>query len=163
MMLKSLAILALLSLAKSDPVADRVVTLTGWNNNEPFPFRMYSGYLQVLGTTKNLHYVYLDSQRDPVNDPLVVWYNGGPGCSSMLGLLQEHGPYIIDNNGTEFRWNDYSWNKETNMLYIEAPAGVGYSYCVDPDECKGYDDNNSARDNLQALLYFFEYKFPERK
>jgi carboxypeptidase C (cathepsin A) len=124
---------------------------------------MYSGYLPVLGTTKNLHYIYLDSQSDPINDPLVVWYNGGPGCSSMLGLVQEHGPYIMDNGGNSFHWNDYSWNREANMLYIEAPAGVGYSYCIDPRDCEQFDDNNSAEDNLNALLYFFEYKFPERK
>lgn len=80
----------------------------------------------------------------------------------MLGLTQEHGPYIVDDGQTSFRWNEYSWNKEANMLYIESPAGVGYSYCIDKDECK-FDDDNSATDNLSALLYFFEKKFPERK
>jgi serine carboxypeptidase-like clade 2 len=81
----------------------------------------------------------------------------------MLGLVQEHGPYVMDNGGNSFHSNDYSWNKEANMLYIEAPAGVGYSYCIDQRDCEKFDDNNSAEDNLNALLYFFEYKFPERK
>lgn len=47
----------------------------------------------------------------------------------MLGFMQEHGPYVIDNGKTTFRKNEFSWNKEANILYIEQPAGVGYSYC----------------------------------
>jgi serine carboxypeptidase-like clade 2 len=81
----------------------------------------------------------------------------------MLGLVQESGPYIMLNGEDTFHWNDYSWNREANMLYIDAPAGVGYSYCIDQTECGNFDDNISAEDNLNSLLYFFEYKFPERK
>jgi carboxypeptidase C (cathepsin A) len=47
----------------------------------------------------------------------------------MLGFLQEHGPYKMEDEDTKFQKNDWSWNKEANMLYIESPAGVGYSYC----------------------------------
>lgn len=78
---------------------------------------------------RHLHYVLAQSQRDPKNDPLIVWFNGGPGCSSMLGFLQEHGPFKMEDEDTKFQKNDWSWNKEANMLYIESPAGVGYSYC----------------------------------
>jgi carboxypeptidase C (cathepsin A) len=38
------------------------------------------------------------------------------------------------------------------------PAGVGFSTCGDPKECI-FDDNNSADDNLQAVLYLFQSKF----
>jgi len=92
-------------------------------------YEMYSGYLDVTDTTNKLHYAFVQSQNDPVNDPLVIWFNGGPGCSSMLGFAQEHGPFVIENGTTTFHENYWSWNKEANMLYIEAPAGVGYSYC----------------------------------
>ena len=97
--------------------------------------------MPVLGSTKNLHYLYIDSQKDPANDPLIVWFNGGPGCSSILGFTQEHGPYVMDDGTTTFRYNEYTWNKEANMLYIEAPAGVGYSYCLNWEECL-FNDNN---------------------
>ena len=80
----------------------------------------------------------------------------------MLGFTQEHGPYIMSDGDTTFHKNEYSWNREANMLYIEAPAGVGFSYCLNSDECV-FDDNNQAVDNLNALLYWFNYKFPERK
>lgn len=88
-----------------------------------------------------------------------MWYNGGPGCSSMLGFVQEHGPYVIENGATTFHQNEYSWNMFANMLYIESPGGVGYSTCSGA-ECN-FDDNISAADNLAALLYWYETKFPE--
>ena len=90
----------------------------------------------------------------------MVWFNGGPGCSSMLGLLTEHGPYIMDNEGTTFHENEYSWNKEANMLYIESPAGVGYSYYIE-DWDYNYTDYGVAQDNMKALIYFLVFKFPE--
>ena len=57
----------------------------------------YSGYIQA-SPTKHLHYVFIFSEKDPKNDPLVIWFNGGPGCSSMLGMFQEHGPCVIDDD-----------------------------------------------------------------
>ena len=77
----------------------------------------------------------------------------------MLGYLQEHGPYVIEDGETKFHKNDYSWNKETNMLYIESPAGVGYSFCDKKELCT-FNDETSSQDNVDALLSFFE-KFPE--
>lgn len=46
----------------------------------------YSGYLPV-STTKALHYIFVESQNDPTTDPVVIWFNGGPGCSSLLGFF----------------------------------------------------------------------------
>ena len=60
-----------------------------------------------------------------------------------------------------FHENKFSWNKEANIIYLEGPAGVGYSICPDPSECK-FDDYNSGEDYFKALLKFFE-KFPEFK
>ena len=77
----------------------------------------------------------------------------------MLGFLTEHGPFVNDDLEPDFHRNEYSWNREANMLYIESPAGVGYSYCDDKHLCN-FTDYNSATDNLKALLSFFD-KFPE--
>ena len=86
-MLKATVLLALVSSSLGAPVKEKVDSLPGMNNDQPFPFGTYSGYLNVPGTTRNLHYFYVESQRDPVNDRVLVWFNGGPGCSSMLGLI----------------------------------------------------------------------------
>lgn len=129
-----------------------------------FDFGMYSGYAAIKNTTKNLHYLLVESARDWKTDPLIVWTNGGPGCSSMLAFMQEHGPYNLPNGGDAFVKSDYSWNREANVLYVEQPAGVGYSYCDaqnHPEDCT-FDDNSSSQDFLQVILTFFE-KYPEYK
>lgn len=77
----------------------------------------------------------------------------------MLGYLQEHGPYVMEDETDFFIKNEYSWNKEVNMLYIESPAGVGFSYCEDMSLCN-FNDETSSLDNLEALISFFA-KFPE--
>jgi|TARA_B110001450_G_C17358781_1_gene374668 carboxypeptidase C (cathepsin A) len=63
------------------------------------PSHSYSGYLTVTDT-KRLHYVFVESLADPVKDPVVVWFNGGPGCSSLLGFISENGPFKFDDNTT---------------------------------------------------------------
>lgn len=123
---------------------------------------MYSGYVDLDNTTKKIHYLLVESQNDPANDPLVVWFNGGPGCSSMLGWMQEHGPNSYPNGGNAWVKNEYSWNKEANVLYIEQPAGVGFSMCDwdnHPEDCT-FDDNSMAKDNLEAILKWYQ-KYPE--
>ena len=77
----------------------------------------------------------------------------------MAGFLTEHGPYVIPDGQKVPVANPYSWNREANMLYIEQPAGVGYSYCEGDTDCAS-DDLRSAEDNLQVLLGWYA-KFPE--
>lgn len=122
-------------------------------------FGLYSGYVGVPGSSKQLHYIAAQSQNNPATDPVIVWFNGGPGCSSMLGFLQEHGPYSLADGALNFTQNDFSWNKQATVIYIESPAGVGFSYCPG-DDCKVYNDNSTADDNLQAVLGVLG-KFPE--
>ena len=87
--------LGLVSLALAAPADHLVESLPGMNNDQPFPFKMYSGYLPVMGTSRMLHYILAESQGDPTRDPVLVWFNGGPGCSSLEGLFNENGPCIV--------------------------------------------------------------------
>jgi carboxypeptidase C (cathepsin A) len=99
----------------------------------PLPSAWYSGYLTVT-QTKQLHYVFIESLDKPATDPILIWFNGGPGCSSLLGMLQENGPFVIDDGETVIKPNPYPWNVRANLLYIESPAGVGYSIANDTDD-----------------------------
>lgn len=121
---------------------------------------MYSGYLNTLDKNKNLHYMFVESQSNPAEDPVVLWLNGGPGCSSLLGFIQEHGPVVIPDYTKELVLNKFAWNKNANIIYLESPAGVGYSYNDNGESDLKYDDDIVANDNRNALLDFFR-KFPE--
>jgi len=122
-------------------------------------FRQYSGYLDA-SYKKHFHYWFVESQLNPQNDPVVLWLNGGPGCSSLDGLLSENGPFQVNNDGKSLRINPYSWNKIANMLYLESPAGVGYSY--DSRNSIQTDDNEVAQNNYDAIVSFFK-KYPQFK
>ncbi|KAI0170145.1 putative carboxypeptidase S1 [Pestalotiopsis sp. NC0098] len=87
----------------------------------------YSGYLTV-GEDMNMWFWFFEARNNPTTAPLATWFNGGPGCSSMIGLFQENGPCHFVDNETEPSINPYSFNEYANMLYVDQPIGVGFSY-----------------------------------
>jgi hypothetical protein len=124
----------------------------------PLPTAWYSGYLKVTDT-KSLHYVYVESAGNVTGDPLVIWLNGGPGCSSMLGAFSENGPFIFDDGESIIKPNPYSWNQRANLLYIESPAHVGFSI-GGPNDWNHTDWTQSI--DLFAAVQQFYVKNPER-
>jgi cathepsin A (carboxypeptidase C) len=60
--------------------------------------------------------------------PMIVWLTGGPGCSSTLALLTENGPCSVAEDGKSTNLNPYSWTEAAHVLWLDQPAGVGYSY-----------------------------------
>lgn len=133
---------------------------------EGFPYTdsdIYSGYIDLspVQLDVKIHYLLVESQSDPAKDPLLIWLNGGPGCSSLLGFASENGPVIIDDDDpSKNRKNEFSWNKKANVLYIEAPAGVGFSYSKSTANPE-YNDDKTADHNLQALKIFLFNNFKE--
>ena len=123
--------------------------------------RLYSGYLDV-SNVKKFHYMFNYAYEDPDSKPLVLWLNGGPGCSSLDGWANEHGPMQLKDDG-KFHLNEYSWNRAANMIYLESPGDVGFSYIDSKLDYELYvDDEVTASDNLKALIDFFK-KFPTMK
>lgn len=88
MALFSLYFILLISLQSINCEPDRIVHLPGLH--EKIPFRLYSGYLNA-SNGKHLHYMFAESENSPPDDPLILWLNGGPGCSSLLGFFTELG------------------------------------------------------------------------
>ena len=116
--------------------ADRVteMPMIGQVDTETF-----SGFINIDNHVyeKQIYYLFHKSRANPDTDPLIIWFNGGPGCSSLIGNLSEHGPWIIpeppgdsmDDIHYQFKRNPWSWNNEASVLYIDQPAGVGYTQC----------------------------------
>eukprot|EP00937_MAST-01D_sp_MAST-1D-sp2_P002642 g2642.t1 len=164
-----LVFLGLVGALGSQKNKDRVTTMPGFDG--PLPSAHYSGYLSVGGGTKMLHYYLQEADTSPASKPLLLWLNGGPGASSLIGAFTELGQLVFNANsspkGTEaggavptlFR-NPSSWTTEANVLFLEAPAGVGFSYCVDPASKCVNNDTSTAADNYEALLAFVR-RFPE--
>jgi carboxypeptidase C (cathepsin A) len=110
---------AFLGFASAGPLEDIVYNLKDLNLTE-MNTKLWSGYVNITDSSKRIHYLLVESQKDPENDPLIIWYNGGPGCSSMLGFMQENGPFLWESGKDTWTGkNPYSWNREANVLYIE--------------------------------------------
>ncbi|KAK3937819.1 Alpha/Beta hydrolase protein [Diplogelasinospora grovesii] len=100
----------------------------------------FSGYADVAEDQHIFFWFFEARNQDPTTAPLTVWINGGPGSSSMIGLFQELGPCGIDYFGNVYN-NPYSWSNASNMLFIDQPTMVGFSYSK---PIPGYVDANSG-------------------
>ncbi|KAI9666958.1 MAG: hypothetical protein M1831_001463 [Alyxoria varia] len=85
----------------------------------------YSGYVD-LGPDMHAFFWYFESRRDPENDPVSLWLNGGPGSDSQIGLFQELGPCNISKE-LESIVNPYSWTNVSNFIFLSQPYGTGFS------------------------------------
>jgi cathepsin A (carboxypeptidase C) len=92
---------------------------------------------------------FVESQRSPSSDPLLIWLTGGPGCSSLGALLTEWGPFRVNPDGATLSINPYAWNREANVLAIESPAGVGFSYSSNND----VSNNDNRVRSLNGYIY----------
>lgn len=128
----------------------------------PTKEKQYSGHLNVNKECgDNLFFWFFESQRTPKTDPLVIWLNGGPGASSMLGMFAENGPYKIEND-LSLKDNPYSWNKVANLLVIDQPAGTGLSFVEKKDDrnCYTKTEAKATKQLLKGLNEFYRL-YPE--
>ncbi|RAL43383.1 hypothetical protein DM860_012524 [Cuscuta australis] len=151
--------LTLFSFTKTAPDGALVTHIPGFNGT--IPSNHYAGYVTIDETTgKKLFYYFVESQRRPSEDPVVLWLNGGPGCSSFDGFVYEHGPFNFELGKTGdslpiLHINPYSWSKVTNIIYLDSPSGVGLSYSGnETDYITG--DLKTASDSHTFLLKWFE-------
>ncbi|RDB15219.1 Carboxypeptidase S1 [Hypsizygus marmoreus] len=114
------------SVAATTPGKLRVIENSGICETTPGVYQA-SGYGD-LTATQSIWFWFFASRKNPDTAPLALWFNGGPGSSSMIGLIQEHGPCRITNDSSSVTINPFSWNNEANVLYIDQPVGVGFSH-----------------------------------
>ncbi|EXB57415.1 Serine carboxypeptidase-like 18 [Morus notabilis] len=126
----------LLFIADVDVAAPRSIINTLTDFSGDLPFKLETGYVGV-GDAEDLQlfYYFVESERSPENDPLLLWLTGGPCCSSVSALLYEIGPLSFDysNSNTDTApliLNPYSWTKVANIIFLDAPAGTGFSYSI---------------------------------
>jgi len=184
-MFRQLWVPLLTTIALGDIVSDRIETLPGYvkadGSAKPLPVKHWSGYIEVpvasnasAGSpagTAFVHYWLVENSAGKSDAPTVVWQQGGPGGSSLIGLFTENGPLTL--NDASFKTsaykatgiptvfdNPFSWhNAPANMLYVEHPAPTGFSYCVPANACK-WDDSNQAIVSYEFYVRFFK-AFPE--
>ncbi|KAL5715036.1 Serine carboxypeptidase-like 42 [Ranunculus cassubicifolius] len=142
------------------PMEDLVVSLPG---QPKVDFRQFAGYIDVDEKAgRSLFYYYAEAEKDAAKMPLTLWLNGGPGCSSIGGgAFTELGPFFPRGDGRGLIRNSKSWNKASNLLFVESPAGVGWSYSNTTSDYNA-GDASSANDLHIFLMKWFE-KFPELK
>ncbi|KAE8183332.1 hypothetical protein CF328_g8218 [Tilletia controversa] len=142
--------------------ADPVINPDAWCDPT---VKSWTGYIDTIDG-KSLWFQFFESRSNPDKDPLLLWTNGGPGCSSAVGLFQELGPCTVPlRNGAmplgppinATRWNPHSWNSQSSIIFIDQPVDVGYSYTR--YGVHTYDADQGAKD-LYAFLRIFFSAFP---
>ncbi|CAI7589689.1 unnamed protein product [Penicillium glandicola] len=95
------------------------------------PFDIGESYAGLLENTphgnSSLFFWFFPSTNPAASKEITIWLNGGPGCSSLDGLLQENGPFLWQSGTYEPVRNPYSWTNLTNIVYIDQPADTGFS------------------------------------
>jgi len=101
--------------------------------------------------------LFYESQNS-AKDPIVLWLQGGPGCSSLFGCFVENGPTIIQPDGS-FKANPFSWNTNSSIIYMDSPVGTGYSYVEDDSLFTTNEDQIAA--DLVEMMKAFLVKYDE--
>jgi carboxypeptidase D len=119
---------------------------------------MYSGHIEVDAEHHgNLFFWLIKNRHIADRQRTVLWFNGGPGCSSMDGALMEVGPYRVQKDGT-LKLQDGSWDEFANVVFVDQPVGTGFSY-ADTNSFP-HEMDTVAATMVTFLTNFYEL-FPE--
>ncbi|XXG75125.1 hypothetical protein AAC387_Pa07g3705 [Persea americana] len=114
----------------------------------------HAGYYRLERTHAAKMFYFFFESRGGSSDPVVLWLTGGPGCSSELALFYENGPFKIADN-MSLIWNEYGWDKASNLIYVDQPTGTGFSYSTDPRDIR-FNEKGVSDDVYDFLQAFFK-------
>ncbi|KAK7690231.1 hypothetical protein QCA50_006884 [Cerrena zonata] len=117
--------------------------------------RGYSGYIDIQA--RHIFFYFFESRNDPYHDDLVFWTNGGPGCSSSMGLFMELGPCRVQNRDQTV-YNPHSWTEKANVFFVDQPIGTGFSYA---DFGEIVETAEEASKDIAAFIAIFFQHFNE--
>ncbi|XP_078441027.1 serine carboxypeptidase-like 11 [Wolffia australiana] len=99
------------------------------------PFELEAGYVEVNELQNaNLFYTFVKSERNPAEDPILLWLIGGPGCSGFGKFINGFGPFYAEFNFSDIgsqpvlRLEENSWTKFCSVIFVDSPVGSGFSY-----------------------------------
>ncbi|ONK61347.1 uncharacterized protein A4U43_C08F28920 [Asparagus officinalis] len=148
---------------------DKVESLPGQPDcdDDSEAFDQYAGYITVDPKAgRALFYYFVEAVNDSKSVPLVLWFNGGGYWESHSslghGALMGQGPFRVNSDGETLSPNNYSWNKVANIIFLETPAGVGYSYSNSTLDYEEIGDKKATEDSFAFILNWLQ-RFPRYK
>ncbi|XP_076906727.1 serine carboxypeptidase-like [Bidens hawaiensis] len=117
-----------------------------------------AGYVKLNKTIGARIFYYFFQSRTKKDDPLVLWLTGGPGCSGAIALFIENGPFHLINNSS-LTWNDFGWDKVSNIIFIDQPTGTGFSYSSSDKDLRR--DQKGVSDDLYDFMQGFLSAHPD--
>ncbi|KAM3342028.1 serine carboxypeptidase-like 18 isoform X2 [Capsicum galapagoense] len=145
-----LVLLHLLQRTDSHYIVDYLPGLPG-----RLPFHLETGYVGIGKDEEvQLFYYFLQSESNPTIDPLLIWLSGGPGCSSVIAIVNEIGPLcfaeqVYNGSMPSFVLNPHAWTKIASVIFLDQPVNTGFSYATNSAAYK-YTD-------VQACKYVYEF------
>ncbi|TFY67118.1 hypothetical protein EVG20_g4050 [Dentipellis fragilis] len=119
----------------------------------------WAGRLPITNKTsesRQLFFWYWPSSQSTESDSLTIWLNGGPGCSSLTGFLQENGPISFQPGASKPVANQFAWTEASDVVWIDQPVGTGFT-AGKPD----INDETDLGDEFYGFLQQFFTVFPE--
>ncbi|KAI8049110.1 Alpha/Beta hydrolase protein [Gilbertella persicaria] len=105
----------------------KVTSLPGIDLNA-LNFDQYAGHIEInKKTNANMFFWMIEREQKTEPEKLIIWVNGGPGCSSMDGLFLENGPYRV-NKDLSLSINEGGWQNYATNVYLDQPVGTGFSF-----------------------------------
>ncbi|XP_022762411.1 serine carboxypeptidase-like 18 [Durio zibethinus] len=153
-----LPLLLLLLSKHADSAGSIVETLPGYPGN--LPFKLETGYIRV--NESELFYLFVESEGKPRQDPLMLYLNGGPGCSALTGFFFQTGPLSF--NTTDYSGGlptlllyPHTWTKSASIIFVDEPVGTGFSYSQNSEDYYISDTGSAHQLHLFIRKWLKEY------